>query len=131
MGTHKCHHLSFSVMLMIATQLVMNLSQVVGWAFKEERFKQHAQALGLLPAEYSSAAATTTTSSAFNYVGVGVPPSNADKAYAAEAVTRQQFLDNPLGNTGPLCEKRRQRNPHQRQRPSYQKQKTLPWDIVW
>jgi hypothetical protein len=71
---------------------------VIGWPFKEDRFRAHLVALGL-------AEQLTCT-----YLGVGVPADQVS-AEAGEAATRRQFANDPYGNHTPLLEKRRQRNP--------------------
>ncbi len=70
---------------------------VVGWRFKAQRFRLHAQALG-----WSSAR--------FHYVGVNDPPALA-AAQAGEAETLRAFLVDPHGKHGRLAAKRAARNP--------------------
>eukprot|EP00047_Mylnosiga_fluctuans_P021650 m.107309 g.107309 ORF g.107309 m.107309 type:complete len:212 (+) comp8977_c1_seq1:4382-5017(+) len=73
---------------------------VVGWGFKEERFRRHAAALGV----------------SIEYVGCGTPTHKA-AAEAGEARTLAAYHTDPLGNSGELLAKRRTRNPFARQIP--------------
>jgi len=80
---------------------------VVGWKFKEERNRFHAQTLGIDP-------------SRFEYIGVNDPSANAyDEAIEGEKAILQKFHDNPRGDQGVLSEKRKQRDPWEDGEPSY------------
>lgn len=71
---------------------------IVGWAFKEERFRQHASALGI-------------SRSKIDYHGVNNPPENdLPGAERGEAATRAAFLEDPFGERGDLAKKRLERD---------------------
>ncbi|MCS7081021.1 MAG: YdcF family protein [Chloracidobacterium sp.] len=70
---------------------------VVGWRFKEQRFRLHAAVLGWPPER-------------LHYIGVNDPPDLA-AAQAGEAQTLQDFLADPHGACGRLAAKRAARNP--------------------
>lgn len=76
---------------------------IVGWPFKEARFRAHASALGLAEIPMT-------------YIGAGTPGSVAE-AEAGEARAVQAFAADPLGNKSPLLDKRRSRNAGSRARP--------------
>ncbi len=78
---------------------------VVGWAFKQQRFRWHAAALGW-PAER------------FHYIGVNNPPDLA-AAEDGEAQALRDFLADPHGQQGRLAAKRHARNPFGRQPPPH------------
>jgi hypothetical protein len=70
---------------------------IVGWAFKEERFKRHAEALNI---------ANT------HYIGVNNPPDEKmTDALAGEQRILDDFLETPLGDSGTLQDRRSQRDP--------------------
>ena len=72
---------------------------VVGWSFKADRYKFHADTLGI-PTKY------------FQYVGVNNPTeSELDDALRGELKTLNEFKAAPFGDTGMLLEKRLQRDP--------------------
>jgi hypothetical protein len=87
-------------------------SEVVGWAFKRDRFEHHAKALGLSP---------------LTYAGCGTP-CDAAGAHQGEQHTLAAYLADPLGNSGELLRKRRTRNPF-----NYQSPYTSLWakKLVW
>lgn len=72
---------------------------VVGWAFKESRFKIHAEALGI-PLEH------------LEYIGVNNPPEEKMvDTLLGESNILKEYLTTPLGNSGTLLERRRARDP--------------------
>lgn len=72
---------------------------VVGWKFKEKRFRLHARTLGIHNKD-------------FRYIGVNNPAEEAlAAAVSGEAKTIQAFIENPRGDEGALLEKRLQRDP--------------------
>ena len=71
---------------------------VVGWAFKAERYHVHAKTLGV-----------TDT---FEYLGVNNPSEDdLQGALKGERATLEQFEVTPRGDSGPLLDKRLQRDP--------------------
>lgn len=92
---------------------------IVGWPFKEERFRHHFASLGL----------NRSADIEFAYVGVG-QPADAAAARQGEQATLQAFIADPLGNNPPLVDKRRRRNPFNHQRP-YVAPPAYVADIVW
>lgn len=75
----------------------------VSWAFKENRFYAHANALRL-------------PKSSFSFEGCGEPVDLAS-ALRSEAATQQAFQKDRYGSAGVLKEKRELRNPFRRQHP--------------
>ncbi len=72
---------------------------IVGWSFKEIRFKIHAEALGI-------------DLTHIEYIGVNNPPQ--DKMVSAllgESDILKEFLATPLGDSGVLKERRQNRDP--------------------
>lgn len=90
---------------------------IVGWGFKEPRFRAHLIALGLddIPLEYC---------------GVG-EPADPSSALAGERQTTAAFRADPLGNHSPLIDKRRKRNPHNMLRSYTSLDSGLLDRIVW
>lgn len=76
---------------------------MVSWAFKEERFDFHREAIRF-PAER------------YTYYGCGAPLGLAP-ALAGEHITRQGFAENMYGSAGPIAVKRATRNPLKREHP--------------
>jgi len=72
--------------------------KVVGWGFKEDRFKHHASTLGI-------------PSGAFSYEGVN-NPDDLDSALAGETKAAVDFKRVPRGDSGELQDKRNRRNPY-------------------
>ena len=72
---------------------------ICGWAFKEERYRLHAEALGIKQGN-------------LHYVGVNNPEWDALNSEArGEIKTLADFRDNPFGTYGILAKKRVQRDP--------------------
>jgi hypothetical protein len=74
---------------------------VVGWKFKEPRFKQHREAIGF-PEEH------------FNYLGVN-NPINLAECEASEAITSEAFCKDSYGKGDFLNDKKNTRNPFNQQ----------------
>jgi hypothetical protein len=69
---------------------------MVGWKFKEERFKLHCDSISF-------------PLNKFNYIGVN-NPENVEAALSGEINTINQFVKFPFGNREVLLKKREQRN---------------------
>jgi hypothetical protein len=80
---------------------------VCGWKFKEERYRLHANALGIRQEN-------------LHYVGVNNPEGDAyNRALKGEKTVLSDFTNNPLGNKGILLEKRHKRDPFNRGENAY------------
>ena len=90
---------------------------VAGWKFKDERFREHAEVIGI-------------PSNRFNYIGVNNPDDNLAAASIGEEKTLYAFRKDPLGRDlegkpnhpeypGSLAHKRRERDPLRRGNPHW------------